>query len=101
VPGLAHTPLNTSHPTGEPTEKGATVYEEMKELLIVSVQVPADKITPEASLEDLEFDSLELVELTLALEEKFGVQLRDEEIVKLWRIGAIVEAVTARGAKVA
>jgi acyl carrier protein len=77
------------------------VYEQIKELLIVSFQVPADKITADASLEDLEFDSLELVELSLALEEKFGVQLRDEELVELWRVGAIVEAVTARGTKVA
>ncbi|MEV6795308.1 phosphopantetheine-binding protein [Streptomyces sp. NPDC051320] len=77
------------------------MYEQIKELLIVSFQVPADRVAPEASLEDLEFDSLELVELSLALEEKFGVQLRDEELVELWRVGAIVEAVTARGAKVA
>ena len=77
------------------------MYEKIKELLIVSFQVPADKVAPEASLEDLEFDSLELVELSLALEERFGVQLRDEELVELWRVGAIVEAVTARGAKVA
>ncbi|MER6128942.1 phosphopantetheine-binding protein [Streptomyces sp. NPDC001795] len=77
------------------------MYEQFKEILIVSFQVPADRITPDASLEDLEFDSLELVELSLALQEKFGAEVSEEELIELREVGAIVEAVTARVTKAA
>ncbi|MGJ5755167.1 acyl carrier protein [Streptomyces puniciscabiei] len=77
------------------------MYEQFKEVLVVSFQVPEDRITPDASLEDLEFDSLELVELSLALQERFGADVSEEDLIELRRVGPIVEALTTRATKAA
>ncbi|MGW7530525.1 acyl carrier protein [Streptomyces sp. NPDC054783] len=77
------------------------MYEQFKEVLVVSFQVPEDKITPDASLEDLEFDSLELVELSLALQEKFGAEVSEEDLIELRSVGPIVEALSARSTRAA
>jgi len=50
------------------------------EVLTEEFGVPADEITAEATFEALGLDSLDVVELTLVLEEKIGVKLEDEEL---------------------
>ena len=51
--------------------------------------VPADKITPESSPETIEtWDSMQHLNLVLAIEEKFGVRLEPEDIEQMKNIGA-------------
>jgi len=50
------------------------------ELLTEEFGVPAEDVKPEATFEALGLDSLDVVELTLVLEEKTGVKLEDEEL---------------------
>ncbi len=50
------------------------------ELLSEEFGVPTEDVTPEATFEALGLDSLDVVELTLVLEEKTGVKLEDEEL---------------------
>jgi acyl carrier protein len=56
--------------------------------------VPADKITPESSPESIEnWDSMQHLNLVLAIEEKFGVQLDPEDIEQMKNIGAVAALV--------
>jgi len=52
------------------------------------LSVEADKITPEASFgDDLDADSLDLVELVMALEEEFGIEVPEEELDGIETVG--------------
>jgi len=54
--------------------------------------VDASQVTMEASfIEDLGADSLDTVELVMALEEKFGMEIPDDEAEKLTKVGVAVE----------
>ena len=55
------------------------VVETMKDVLASELGVEADKVTADARFkEDLDADSLDLVEVVLALEEKFGIEISDQ-----------------------
>ena len=60
-------------------------FEEMKKIVVDTLNCDADKVTMEASLtEDLEADSLDAVELNMALEDACGVSIPDEELARPW-----------------
>lgn len=56
------------------------LYATFTEMLTEEFGVPEDDISPDATFEALGLDSLDVVELTLVLEEKTGVKLEDEEL---------------------
>ena len=59
------------------------MFEKVKEMLINDLAVNADEIKPEAELiNDLGINSLELADLILLCEEKFGIEIKDEDIHK-------------------
>lgn len=63
-------------------------------LLVDELGLDADKITMESRFEeDLEVDSLGVVELLMALEDNFGVQIPDEEAESLTTVGEAVDLV--------
>jgi acyl carrier protein len=69
----------------------ASVEEQIKEIVIDLLGVDADKVVPEARFrEDLEADSLDLVELIMAFEEKFGGEITDEDAQKITTVGEAV-----------
>jgi len=54
--------------------------------------VETDKITPDAEfIQDLNADSLDMVELVMSLEEEFGVEISDEEVEKIIKVSDAVE----------
>lgn len=66
-------------------------FEKVKEVIIDAINCDADKITMEAVLqEDLGMDSLDALELNIALEDKIGTQIPDEVLVELKTVGDIV-----------
>ncbi len=70
------------------------IESKMKELLVEELGLEADKITMSATFEeDLEVDSLGVVELLMALEDNFGVQIPDEEAESLVTVGEAVDLV--------
>ncbi len=70
------------------------IESKMKELLVEELGLDADKITMSATFEeDLEVDSLGVVELLMALEDNFGVQIPDEEAESLVTVGEAVDLV--------
>jgi acyl carrier protein len=69
----------------------AETYEEVSEIIVELLGVDESKITPEARFrEDLEADSLDLVELIMAFEEKFGGEISDEDAQKITTVGEAV-----------
>lgn len=75
----------------------ADTFEEIKAIVVDRLGVDAAKVTPEARFrEDLEADSLDLVELIMAFEEKFGSEISDEDAQKITTVGQAVEYVNAR-----
>ncbi len=72
-------------------ETGA-VDERLRKIIADQLGVEEEKVTPEAHfIEDLNADSLDLVELIMALEEEFGVEISDEEANQLTTVGAAQE----------
>lgn len=76
------------------------VYDRVKTLLVDKFGVPDDDITPEATFEDLDLDSLDLVEFALAAEEELGVRITDEEAEDLENLQDTVKLLESKGAKV-
>ena len=63
------------------------VQAKVKEIIVQQLGVDADKVTPEASfVDDLGADSLDVVELVMAFEEEFGVEIPDEDAEKISRV---------------
>ena len=62
----------------------ATTYERLKKIVVEQLGVDETEVTPEASfVDDLNADSLDLVELIMSLEEEFGTEISDEEAEKI------------------
>ncbi|MFV1970528.1 MAG: acyl carrier protein [Acidimicrobiia bacterium] len=75
----------------------AEIESKLNELLVEELGLDADKITSEARFEeDLEVDSLGVVELLMALEDNFGVQIPDEEAESIGTVGQAVDLVVAK-----
>jgi acyl carrier protein len=69
----------------------ADCMERLKKLIVEQWGVPADKVTPQARLvEDLKADSLDCVELVLALEEEFNIVIPDEAADRVRTVGDIL-----------
>ena len=66
-----------------------TVEERVRKLIAEQLEVPLDKVTPEAVFVDepLKADSLAIVEMVLALEEAFKIEIPDEETEKIKCVG--------------
>jgi len=61
-----------------------SIEEKVIELIVEQLDVTREECVPEASfIEDLGADSLDLVELIMAMEENFGVEISDEELQKI------------------
>lgn len=70
----------------------ADVFERVKNIIVDLLGVEPEKVTLDARFrEDLEADSLDLVELIMAFEEDFGGTISDEEAQKITTVGAVVE----------
>jgi acyl carrier protein len=73
------------------------VFERVKEIIVDILGVEPEKVTLEASFrEDLEADSLDLVELIMAFEEEFGGEISDEEAQKITTVGEAVAYIEKR-----
>lgn len=66
------------------------------EILVEDFDIPAEEITPDATFEALGLDSLDVVDLTLAVEERTGVKLEDEELEDVRTVGDAVNKADAK-----
>ena len=71
-----------------------TIADRIKDIIVEQLGVNADQIKPEAKfIDDLGADSLDIVELVMALEEEFGTEIPDEEAEKLQTVGDVARFV--------
>jgi acyl carrier protein len=72
-------------------------FEKVKAIIVEQLGVEADKITMDARFrEDLEADSLDLVELIMAFEDEFGGEISDEEAQEIKTVGQAVNYLQMR-----
>lgn len=70
------------------------MFEELKELIVEELNIDEASVTPEATFkEDLGVDSLDLFELVMSLEEKFGIEIPSEDLENLLTVGDVVKYV--------
>jgi acyl carrier protein len=69
-----------------------TTYERLKKIIVEQLGVDEEEVTPQASfVEDLNADSLDLVELIMSLEEEFGMEISDEDAERIQKVSDAVE----------
>ena len=70
------------------------LFEQVKETTVEILNCDEEKIVPEASIaDDLNIDSLDAVELVMALEDKLGVRIPDQELENLKQVKDIVACI--------
>ncbi|MEE9562868.1 MAG: acyl carrier protein [Thermoanaerobaculia bacterium] len=73
-----------------------SVEEKVKSIIVEQLGVDADEVTPGASFtDDLGADSLDIVELVMAFEEEFGIEIPDEEAEKIGKVEAAIAYIQA------
>ena len=68
-------------------------FEKEKEIMIDTLNLDGADIKPEATLKDLGVDSIDAVELVMALEEAYDLKIADEEVAVLEKVSDIVEII--------
>lgn len=68
------------------------IEEKVKQIIVDQLGVNAEEVTNEASfIDDLGADSLDTVELVMALEEEFDIEIPDEDAEKITKVGEAIE----------
>ncbi|MFE0043482.1 acyl carrier protein [Streptomyces albireticuli] len=74
-------------------------FEDIKEILVDKLKVTPEQVTPDATWEDIELDSLAMVELSLMLEQEFGLEIGDDELLRSPTISDMLTLLEERSAK--
>ena len=76
------------------------VSDKVKSIIVEQLGVDEEEVTPDASfVDDLGADSLDTVELVMAFEEEFSVEVPDEDAEKLQTVGDVVKYIEEKTAK--
>ncbi|MGB9678993.1 MAG: acyl carrier protein [Thermoanaerobacteraceae bacterium] len=68
------------------------VFDKVRDIIVEQLGVDPDEVTMESSfIDDLGADSLDIVELVMALEEEFDIEIPDEDAEKIKTVGDVVE----------
>ena len=68
------------------------MFEKVRDIIAEQLGIEASEITPESTfVDDLGADSLDIVELIMAFEEEFNIEIPDEEAEKISKVGDVVE----------
>lgn len=71
------------------------IFEKVKTIVVEHTSVGEDSVTLEASFQDdLDLDSLDIMDLLMVLEEEFDVQIPDEELQKMKTVGDVVNYIS-------
>jgi acyl carrier protein len=76
------------------------IEEKVKDIIVEQLGVNPEQVTPQASfIEDLGADSLDIVELVMAFEEEFNVEVPDEDAEKLQTVGDVIKYIEDKSSK--
>jgi acyl carrier protein len=74
-----------------------SVADKVKSIIVEQLGVEEDQVTPEASFtDDLGADSLDIVELVMAFEEEFDIEIPDEDAEKIGRVQQAIDYIDAQ-----
>lgn len=91
---VTHARISEMGELGHMDEKEA--FERVKKVAVAQLSVNPDEVTQEASFtKDLGADSLDTVELVMALEEEFGMEIPDEDAEKITTVGEAVKYISS------
>jgi acyl carrier protein len=77
-----------------------SIEERVKDIIVEQLGVNPEQVTPSASfIEDLGADSLDTVELVMAFEEEFSIEVPDEDAEKLQTVGDVIKYIEDKTAK--
>ncbi len=75
----------------------SSTYERMKKIVVEQLGVDEEEVKPESSfVDDLNADSLDLVELIMSLEEEFGAEISDEDAERIRTVQDAVDYIEER-----
>jgi acyl carrier protein len=90
-----------ARPNGAPMEEDRmAVADQVKKIIVEQLGVDEEEVTPDASfVDDLGADSLDTVELVMAFEEEFGIEIPDEDAEKITRVKEAIEYIEGHAKK--
>lgn len=74
------------------------MFETLREVLVNKLMVVSAEITPDATIDDLDLDSLAILELAVILDKDFGIKISDDEFAKAETVQDIVDLMEKRSA---
>jgi acyl carrier protein len=80
----------------DPGDRGETVYETLKNILVSTLKVAPEQITPDATKDDLELDSIAFVELSMELGKEHDLHISDDELFDMETVADIVALMEER-----
>lgn len=73
-----------------------SVQDKVKEIIAQQLEVDINNLTMETTFEEIDADSLDIVELVMALEEEFELEISDQEIENIQAVGDVIKFIESK-----
>ncbi len=73
-----------------------SVEDKVKKIIADQLEVDSSKLSTETTFEDIDADSLDIVELVMALEEEFDLEISDQEIENINTVGDVIKYIESK-----
>jgi len=73
-----------------------SVEDKVKKIIADQLEVDGSKLSKETTFEDIDADSLDIVELVMALEEEFDLEISDQEIENINTVGDVIKYIESK-----